>query len=450
MGDKSIIRDEPSSPRTVNRDLYLITTSYPFERRGGEIPFIEPELPYLESRFRRIIFVPLNSMGPRVDGGKYETDLTLSWRFRSRNPIKAFFGCMRNPHMGKELKEALRLGPRYFKRVIRIGSQITAAFDWARSILLKYPGDSLPVFYSFWLVPAIYGVASRTATTGTITLSRAHGYDVYEDRSPYRHFEFRAEYIGTLDWILPTSVKAANHLIDRYPEIKGKTSILHLGTEEPGLRTEPSTDGTFRIISCSSVIALKRVDSIFSAIHEAAVALPRKKIEWTHIGDGPELSALKDLIASRALPNLIVRTLGALYHSDVFRYYSENSIDLFMNYSTTEGLPISIQEAISFGIPILAVDVGGIGEIVAADTGYLLPSATTVSQLSDAIVGLASKPGELREKRSSARLRWEREFTAAGNYMDFCNKLPEVIRRKALVIKATTSQVSAERKTIPK
>lgn len=41
--------------------------------------------------------------------------------------------------------------------------------------------------------------------------------------------------------------------------------------------------------------------------------------------------------------------------------------------SLSEGIPVSIMEAISFGIPIIATNVGGNAEIVNDETGVLIP-----------------------------------------------------------------------------
>ena len=47
-------------------------------------------------------------------------------------------------------------------------------------------------------------------------------------------------------------------------------------------------------------------------------------------------------------------------------------IDIFINVSSSEGLPVAIMEAISFDIPIIATNVGGTSEIVTPETGILI------------------------------------------------------------------------------
>jgi len=50
-----------------------------------------------------------------------------------------------------------------------------------------------------------------------------------------------------------------------------------------------------------------------------------------------------------------------LPHNDVLNYYASNPVDVFINTSSSEGLPVSIMEAMSFGIPVIATNVGGTG-----------------------------------------------------------------------------------------
>jgi glycosyltransferase involved in cell wall biosynthesis len=64
--------------------------------------------------------------------------------------------------------------------------------------------------------------------------------------------------------------------------------------------------------------------------------------------------------------------MGQVAHEDVLKWFEENSADVFVNVSSSEGLPVSIMEAFSYGIPAIATAVGGMPEIVTEDCGVLL------------------------------------------------------------------------------
>jgi glycosyltransferase involved in cell wall biosynthesis len=62
-------------------------------------------------------------------------------------------------------------------------------------------------------------------------------------------------------------------------------------------------------------------------------------------------------------------------------FYTEQPFDLFVNVSASEGVPFSIMEAFSVGIPVMATNVGGTGEIVNEQVGMLLPSDINLAGL---------------------------------------------------------------------
>ena len=63
---------------------------------------------------------------------------------------------------------------------------------------------------------------------------------------------------------------------------------------------------------------------------------------------------------------------GHVTNREILHFYRHNHITCFLSTSESEGLPYSIIEAVSFGIPVFACDVGGIAEIVKEDIGRLL------------------------------------------------------------------------------
>ena len=80
-------------------------------------------------------------------------------------------------------------------------------------------------------------------------------------------------------------------------------------------------------------------------------------------------------------------------------------------------------EAISFGIPVLATDVGGTGEIVIhGENGYLISKDYTDEEFKKAF-NLVYKADEesYKKLRSSARKVWSEKFNAEDNYPKFCS-----------------------------
>ena len=98
--------------------------------------------------------------------------------------------------------------------------------------------------------------------------------------------------------------------------------------------------------------------------------------------------------------------------------------DIFINLSSSEGIPVSIMEAMSYGIPCIATNVGGTCEIVNNKNGALLdenPSIETISSQLNHFIYM-NKIEYIKYKRN-AYLTWYKYFNAEYNYVDFTKKI---------------------------
>jgi glycosyltransferase involved in cell wall biosynthesis len=103
-------------------------------------------------------------------------------------------------------------------------------------------------------------------------------------------------------------------------------------------------------------------------------------------------------------------------------------VDLFINSSESEGLPVSIMEAFAFSVPVIAPDVGGIREIVQNGlNGIIIGTEGDVEQIAEAITWFSSQDLKSREIMSGqARHTWEQKFNAEVNYTNFVTQLIHV------------------------
>lgn len=85
-------------------------------------------------------------------------------------------------------------------------------------------------------------------------------------------------------------------------------------------------------------------------------------------------------------------------------------LDIFALPSLTEGTPNSIAEAMSFGVPVIASDVGGIPDTLTAQSGVLV-SPGDVAALADALVSVAKDSDARRRMGRAARERYETLFS---------------------------------------
>ncbi|MTI29241.1 glycosyltransferase, partial [Xanthovirga aplysinae] len=133
-----------------------------------------------------------------------------------------------------------------------------------------------------------------------------------------------------------------------------------------------------------------------------------------HMGGGPLEKKLRNYIKTFKQPNLQAELKGAVPHQEVLNFYREERVDVFMNVSDTEGVPVTIMEAQSYGIPVIATAVGGTSEIVSNENGILLPKACEVYDIINALSKILDN--NFYQKREKSRKSWEKKFVAEINY----------------------------------
>ncbi|MDX2505571.1 MAG: glycosyltransferase family 4 protein [Gammaproteobacteria bacterium] len=120
------------------------------------------------------------------------------------------------------------------------------------------------------------------------------------------------------------------------------------------------------ITAVGRLVPLKRVDRIIHSLN----TIDRADVKLVIIGDGPEASSLRALVTSLNLDGQVIFT-GEISNVSDLLYLSH----IFTQFSSTEGLSVSIIEAMACKLPCVVSDVGGNAElIVEGQTGYVIDS----------------------------------------------------------------------------
>jgi glycosyltransferase involved in cell wall biosynthesis len=96
--------------------------------------------------------------------------------------------------------------------------------------------------------------------------------------------------------------------------------------------------------------------------------------------------------------------------------------DSYIFTTNCEGMPVSVLEATMLGLPVIAPDVGGIREIIDADTGWLVSSPVAVDEYVDALKQIESAPDEAARRVAKAQER----LAAVYSYRNFVRSLETV------------------------
>lgn len=276
------------------------------------------------------------------------------------------------------------------------------------------------VLYSYWLSFSALGIALARdrypVATQTFAFSRAHRYEIEDNLVgfPLRQFTF-----SLLDGVFCVSNAGVEHLKSLYPNHSHLFSLSRLGVRGAEVRPHREVCG-MRFISCSGISSVKRVDQIARCMVRLAREHGAMPIEWHHYGDGPCRADVEAVLRMHTPENLFVTLHGYIDNADLIRIYGESEPAIFVNLSSSEGLPISIMEALSAGFPVIATDVGGNVEAVPPQAGVILPLEDAYEQFS-ALACLVWENYAVYSQ--NARLVFENRFMSERNYGAFYKEI---------------------------
>ena len=419
---------------TTRKNLILFTSSFPC---GSDEVFLENEFPFLENNFNKIIIITSSKLPVK---NNYKSDKIEVIKLYKKVPFlkKIFF--LVQTLFSRIYRDELNAIKNEFQLKPNIDIYKTLL---SASILKKYIANKMEkliterglkssetVLYSYWFDEFAFAEASlKNKYPELMCICRAHGWDVYFERHSNNYLPLRKYTLKSLDHCYIVSNFGVEYLNFKIKGISSKVSCSKLGTPIIEDNVKLKND-FFHLVSCSSIIRLKRVDRIIQSLS----LIKDINIHWTHFGTGD----LENSIITLANKNLNDKTnityefKGSQSNKEIIEFYQKNQVDLFINCSETEGIPVSIMEALSCGIPCIAPNVGGISEIVNENVGELLSSTPNDLEICRAIEKFATLNHEQKEIfRKNSKLFHKDNYNADSNFNAFVNQ----ISRKKLIPK---------------
>lgn len=398
--------------------LYLFTHSFPY---GYNETFLELEIEILSKvKSLEIIIVPrVVSKEVREIPENIHVDTSYAKRLARNSEYKIY------PLIGKIdriMAGIIRHQDHRWSAVRDVASYVHYGLEiknWA----IKKPIDSNAILYTYWCDVETYGLSLFKVHSGNLLISRLHRFDVYEHFRKHDFIPFRNEVVECVDHLFPVSEDAKKYLLNKYDNTSVETAFLGVASHEKPFKSNEKP--FIQIVSCSSLAKVKRLDLIISAIQYLASSNPDRSFKWTHIGGSTQ--KLNEMIGDKTPENLSVEMKGQLPNSLIHDFYANNYVDLFLNLSESEGIPVSIMEAISYGIPVVATDVGGIHEIVDETNGVLLSAKPSLEEVAIAMISVLDQS----DLRTSARKIFEDKFDGQKNYTMFAERLIQIGNNKS-------------------
>lgn len=149
----------------------------------------------------------------------------------------------------------------------------------------------------------------------------------------------------------------------------------------------------------------KNPDVFVDIAKKLAQLKDRKNIKFFMIGDGGMRKQIEDLIESSGVKN--ISYLG--YKSEVAKYLS--AADIFVLPSSIEGFPLSILEAMSMRLAVIASDVGAVAEVLDNGVDGFVVTPGSATEIAEIIVKLEADRKLLEEVKVRARNKVEENYS---------------------------------------
>lgn len=414
----------------MSNALIILTDYFPFD--VGE-EFFEQELPHIEKTAEKIFFIPMRA----VSSGRItrripshaeallpiQPKITNKWitLFRYLPQILAHHNEYLQTSRKRTFKH-LAMDLRFFSNAIDVYQRVRNQLKAAN--LAQF--DSV-VIYSYWFYTGVVvaNLIKQELLAGKKVklISRAHAYDVDEDDTPNKYIPGRDFLLAKVDEVYPISNYAARFLTERFPQYENKVKVKRLGVPMSN-RQRPALGTPTNLVSVSHMAAYKRVHLIADAVAELEKL--GYQVTWTHIGefDKARFNAMQKYVDEKGLRSRVTLT-GHMSNQEVQDFLKTADAHIFVNSSSGEGVPVTIMEALSNGIPVVATRAGGTAEIVHhGENGRTLPIECTGKDLAEQIAAVIDSTAVAYEQLSSrAREVWYEFSNAEKQYSDMANTI---------------------------
>lgn len=403
------------------KNLYLFTNTFPSTAQITEAAFLTNEVKFLSRSFDLTIVPAKYNKEMGNLNSQYKVDATLALKINSikKNQIK-FLSIFELLFWMEIFRRPLIIFN--IKKMNSLINYLMTTRIVLRWLHKKGLYDDT-ILYTFWFTATSTAIAKYAMNKKNITaISRAHGIDLYEERTGY--LPIQEITINMLTKLYTASKAGRIYLLRKFnnPDFEKKISVSYLGVSNPRFENPGSNDNVIRILSCSSMIEVKRINLIIKGLSYYCKNYSNN-IFWVHIGAGP-LQEECSLLAINEQLNF--KFEGTLLNEEVLRYYLTHPVDYFINTSSSEGCPVSIQEAMSFGVPVIATNVGGIPELIRSESGILLSQNPSPKEIADAIKLLNDNNILRQNMRSESKKFWASNFDAEKNYNEFVNEISKL------------------------
>ena len=197
---------------------------------------------------------------------------------------------------------------------------------------------------------------------------------------------------------------------------------INNGITIPDKSAKKFTNDQTNITIVSRLVTHKNIEKIIEAVSD----LNNPLIKLNIIGDGPELNQLQNIaLRSDQKENIIFH--GKLHRDDINNIFLNS--DIYIQASNYEGLPHSLLEAMSYGIPVLCTPVGECKELLGnEDRGYKLDLPISKDNIKSKITEIISQKNTAIIKGEEGKLFVSEKYNLPNTFNLYKNLFTKLVK----------------------
>lgn len=382
----------------------------------GEQFFVE-EVKEIINQGVEVIIIPRSPRGKIINK---DADSLLKYTIRKKLIHFIFFyytvtGAFRNPLIFFKIL-LICLRSQNLKVFFKNFAIIPKSY-WIAQIVKKQKIDHI---YSSWALSTATIAMFCSLISGKYWSFAAHSSDILENNLLKEKIK-NASFVRFIseNWI----EKAFSVIGER---IDNKIVKIHLGVKIP-------EEITFRINTSNNEPPSILWPANFSPVKNHLIFLEGfKSLSQSNFpyklllaGDGPLRKEIEEKIKQLGIEDNVI-LLGYVPHPDLINLYKLQKVDIAVLPSAYEGIPVSLMEAMSYNIPVISTDVGGVNELIGGGNGVLIP-ANDVERFSYELKKLISEKNYRTELGKIGRKKIEQDFNINKNVQSFISNMQNYV-----------------------
>ena len=397
----------------MNKKILFITSHFPF---GKSEVWANNEINSLLDQGNEIIIIPRTGQGKIInkDAIKFIPNLIdlpfLNWT------IFIF------------LIRTILLKPfQFLKLLIEIIKQSNSIIDFVKGVIILPKSLFLSKILKHSAIDHIHSFSTTSISVMAFILSSnlkvPWSYTLHSSsilNSNYkRSFLFQSRSASICRTISDMTANDLANFIG--PSLSKKIAMVHLGVDIKVFKKQTNIINDPLIIATPAELKVHKGHVYAIEAAKKLIDMGVSNFKWFFYGSGPLLNDLQKKVTELNLINHCYFP-GNIDHHELLNKYENNKVDIVVSSSISildvfEGIPVSLMEAMSYKIPVIATDCGGTKELVDGQSGILV-NQNDSEVIANAIVELINNPGYRIKIGENGRNKIKQDFDTLKNAND--------------------------------